>query len=95
MFITFIIVVIGWVFFRLDDFESAYLFINKLFEFNFHAIELGNRLIFSFSLAIIFSFIVAWPFGKKIQDAVYFNTYSNSKHLVMFTFAVVFIFLNV
>jgi len=93
--ITFIIVTIGWVFFRLEDFSSAIHFIQKLVEFNFHAIDLDNRTIIVFVSAAFFSFLVATTIGKKIQDYFYFDAYGNLKHTLVFSMLVLCVLIDI
>ncbi len=93
--ITFIIVVVGWVFFRLEDFTSAYQFIQKMFEFNFQYVQVENRTLIVFAMAAFFSFLVANSFGKKIQDYFYFETYGNAKHISVFLIVAFLVLIDV
>lgn len=82
--ITFILVAFGWVFFRADTFKYAAKFILKLFSFDFKPmyIFLQNDFIFYFIIAILFSFITIFDFGKKFQNLFYNSTYGNFGYLV-------------
>lgn len=73
--ITFIIVVVGWVFFRLEKFDDAINYIKKMFSFsNEIAFEnISNEFISIAILAFIFSFVTASKFGKKVEMLVYYN----------------------
>jgi alginate O-acetyltransferase complex protein AlgI len=82
--ITFVIVAIGWVFFRIENFGPACHFIQKLFEFNFQYVQMDMRTIIVFVTAAFFSFLVAHALGKKIQDFFYFNPYGIPKHITLF-----------
>jgi alginate O-acetyltransferase complex protein AlgI len=82
--ITFLIVNIGWVFFRMEKIKDAFTFIKHMFSFNFKStnnfdLEFKTYLI----LAIIFSFFAISKHTQKLQDAVYFNDYTNSRHLII------------
>ncbi len=72
---TFFIVVIGWVFFRLEKFDDAINYIKKMFSFsNEIAFEnISNEFISIAILAFIFSFVTASKFGKKVEMLVYYN----------------------
>ncbi|MES2138783.1 MAG: MBOAT family O-acyltransferase [Bacteroidota bacterium] len=76
--ITFLIVSVGWVFFRSDSLAYALSFIKKLFCFENTDVwfNYSNDFIFMFFLAIIFSFFVIIPGFKKIQNFVYSEGHS-------------------
>ncbi|MBL7909781.1 MAG: MBOAT family protein [Bacteroidia bacterium] len=76
--ITFLLVAVGWVFFRAESFKDAALFVKKLLAFNFSSnyIYINGELIFYFILAFLFSFITLSSFGKKLQERIYFSNYS-------------------
>jgi alginate O-acetyltransferase complex protein AlgI len=95
MSITFFIVVIGWVFFRIESFGDAIAYIKKMFEFNFVPVQLDLRTILVFVLATFFSFLVANKYGKKIQDFFYFDSYGNVKHLILFILFFVMMIINI
>ena len=73
--LTFIIVVVGWVFFRLEKFDDAINYIKKMFSFsNEIAFEnVSNEFISIAILAFIFSFVTASKFGKKLETLIYYN----------------------
>lgn len=83
--ITFFIVMMGWIFFRVEHFADAIQFIKQLFLFTANdAIVIDSELIFIMMIAIIFSGFAYFKLGEKIQNAVYFNSYSLKKHAAMF-----------
>ncbi|MFA5815874.1 MAG: MBOAT family O-acyltransferase [Bacteroidales bacterium] len=94
--ITFLLVIIGWVFFRIDDFSKAFAFFRKLFSF-----QSGTGLVtepgfwFYFTIAVVFAFFVYTNKGQKIQDAVYFDEYSKKRHLLVASMAVVLLILSI
>jgi alginate O-acetyltransferase complex protein AlgI len=92
MLITFILVAFGWVFFRADTFNYAAKFILKLFSFDFKTmyIFLENDFIFYFIMAILFSFITIFNFGKKLQALFYYSTYGNLGYLIGVLFSLSF-----
>lgn len=81
--ITFIIVAIGWVFFRADTTSQAVAFTGKLFSFEMPAASyyLDTEFKFYFILAILFSFFASVKWGQKIQEAVYFKNYSTEGYV--------------
>jgi alginate O-acetyltransferase complex protein AlgI len=82
MIICFIIVNIGWVFFRIENINDALKYISRLFSFNFeHRIVFDSELYTLLAISFIFAFFTAFSLGEKIQNAIYFNNYSFSKHI--------------
>jgi len=94
--ITFLIVNIGWVFFRMEKIKDAFTYIKHMFSFNFNStnnfdLEFKTYLI----VAIIFSFFAISKHTQKLQDAVYFNDYTNSRHLIICLTSLVLFVLSV
>jgi len=91
--ITFIIVAVGWVFFRVEKFGDAILYLKRTFAFNFsHPVSFSSEFYTFLGLAGVFAFFAYLKQGQEIQDAVYFNSYTNKKHVGMaFAGAVLFI----
>jgi alginate O-acetyltransferase complex protein AlgI len=81
--ITFFWVVIGWVFFRVEKLGDAFIYLRKMFSFQFTHISISAEFLTFFCLAIFFAFFAFSATGRRIQDNVYFNKYSLSRHLVM------------
>ncbi len=81
---TFLLVAVGWVFFRAEHFRDAIIFIKKLigFKFNINYIFLSNDFKVYFILAFIFSFFTLFNFGKKIQEKIYFANYSSVGYIL-------------
>ena len=83
--ITFVIVMIGWVFFRVEDFSRSIQYIKRMFTFSSPiTIEFSIQFYTFAGMAVFFSFFTMFKNGQKIQDAVYFNNYEIPKHIVMF-----------
>jgi len=87
--ICFILISIGWVFFRSETITSAFHFTSTLFSFNFsmptHFITI--EFIFYFILAILFSFFTSFSIGSKIQQKIYFSSYGLIGNLLFATVA--------
>jgi alginate O-acetyltransferase complex protein AlgI len=80
--ITFFIVVIGWVFFRIEKLSDAFIFLKRMFAFDFkNSLSFDLEFYVFFIIAIIFAFFVYTKSGQKIQDKIYFNEYSLNRHL--------------
>lgn len=70
--ITFLIVVIGWVFFSIESFDHAINYLGAMFSFEggpVPIVDLEVKTIFLF--AILFSFVTLSSFGKKLQGVIY------------------------
>ena len=85
VFITFLIVLTGWVFFRVEDIGDALLFIKKMYVWNSAGLSVTLQPEFSitFLVAVFFSFFAFPKIGEKIQNAIYYNDYSMSRYFSM------------
>mgnify|MGYP000195971672 CR=1 FL=1 len=84
--LTFALVVIGWVFFRIEEFEQATKTIGQMFHFSDFKLDFETIPSFKliFIIALFFSFIHLTIFGKKICNWVFFNPIPNRKwYLIM------------
>ena len=89
--ITFIIAMVGWAIFRIEDLGEAFTFISRLFAFDFSSfgIKADAQFYTMLIIALVFSFITLFPFGKKMQDAVYYKEeYSIAGTIVAWVVAV-------
>lgn len=95
--ICFIVVVIGWIFFRANSFSFAVAMIKKLVDFNFFVdgAFLDNQFLFFGALAILFSFLTSFKWGEKIQQAIYYSYYGIKGNIVMTAAAVIVFMLSV
>ncbi len=97
--LCFFIVVIGWVFFKIENIDDAMLFVHKLFLFEGASNSFFDFQFFFFlTLAAFFSYFTFFKIGEKIQNKVYFQSYSLAQHIsmsllciVLFAIAVSFI----
>lgn len=80
--ITFIIVSVGWVFFRVEKIDNAFIYVKQLFVVDkLTSIDFDREFYIFFFLAILFSFFTCLSIGQKIQDKLFFKQYSNRFHL--------------
>ena len=94
--ITFLLVVIGWVFFRIDDFSKAFAFTRKLFSFDpGTSFSTAPGFWVYFTIAVIFAFFVYTAKGQKIQDSVYVGSYSPKMHYLAVSVTVVLLLLSI
>lgn len=94
--ITFFIVNIGWVFFRIEKIKDAFTYIKKMFTPPFvPQTTFNSEFITYLFLAIFFSFFAISAFTKKIQDTIYFNPYTNLRHITIVIVSLVLFVLSV
>ncbi len=88
--ITFFIVAIGWVFFRIEKLSDALIYIKRMFAFDFsHSREFDSEFYTYFSMAIFFAFFAYFKNGQRIQDALFIHDYSIQKHFVTLTMSTI------
>lgn len=80
--INFFIVVIGWVFFRLEEAEKSLDFLTTMFSVhNWSFPELENSWIFFLFVAFFFSFFTLTKLGEAAKMYIFVENYTNRKHL--------------
>lgn len=84
--ITYIIVLVGWVFFRIEHFSDAIFYIGKMFSFDFSigVAHLGAEFFTTLTLGFLFSFITLSKIGKRIENSVYYASYNNRAYIAAF-----------
>jgi alginate O-acetyltransferase complex protein AlgI len=91
---TFLVVMIGWVFFSLENFSDAIHYIKVLFSFNFHLSEIpiGKEFVVTLLIAGIFSFTGLTKFGIKVQKLIYkeFDYSARTAFAVLFVAVVLY-----
>ncbi|MBP7506183.1 MAG: MBOAT family protein [Prolixibacteraceae bacterium] len=94
--LTFLIVVIGWVFFRVEKVGDAFAFIKRMFSFDFKGIpSLGVEFYTFLLIAAFFAFFTYSNKGKSIQDNVYFNFYPKRRHVAVAAIALLLLMLSI
>lgn len=94
--ITFLIVVVGWVYFRLENLEQANHVVKTMFSFNFTdgKFALHNDFYFSLSLAVFFSFFAFIPFTKNIQAKVYGENHTTVSNVIMVSVSILLFYIS-
>jgi alginate O-acetyltransferase complex protein AlgI len=93
---TFLVVVIGWVFFRIENISNAFEYLGVMFVPNELATPL-YKLSFEFFLvlATIVSFCTLLPVGKKVEQWIYeTQVFTEKSFIVRFTIGVVLFILS-
>jgi alginate O-acetyltransferase complex protein AlgI len=83
---TFIVVMIGWVFFRLDAFDDAVHYVSKMFSFRGVSTELHpltTEVKTIFTLALLFAFFTLSKKGQHLQDWFYAKSHGFKAYLLL------------
>lgn len=94
--ITFFATIIGWVLFRSETIEFAYLYTGKLLSFDFStSMDVGSKFITILIIAVFFSFFTISKIGKNIEAKVYFEKYTQKRYFLMGVVCFVLLLLSV
>jgi alginate O-acetyltransferase complex protein AlgI len=89
---NFIVVSIGWVYFRVEAFSDANYFVSRLFSWNFEeAYYLSPEVIFYFLIATLFSFFGMMKWSQRMQNRILSDSYSSLGHITATSLALVFL----
>lgn len=82
---TFIVVMVAWVFFKLENLGPAISYLKRMFGSysNDAHFYLSREFYVIASVAAFFSFFTIMPIGKKIQESIYTAPYTFKKHLAL------------
>lgn len=81
--IIFLLIMIGWVFFRVEHIQDAFLFLQNMFGFQTgNTLPLDVEFYFYTIIAFIFAFFTITKSGKDIQHKIFFTTYSIKMHYI-------------
>ena len=93
--ITFFLVAMGWVLFRVDTAADAGAFYQALFAFKGGLTVAGDaQFWFTFALAFVFSFLTLLPIGQRLQDRIFADSYSKPLSWTMFAITLVLFILS-
>ena len=87
--LTFLLVTIIWMFFRIENLNMAWTFVTRLFAFDFGSFALdGNAHFYTIMVvAALFSFFTLTPWGRKVEQRVYYTDFSTRQHFVVWIVA--------
>lgn len=90
---SFIVVLIGWVSFRLEHLQPALHFLGRMFSFKaaVSPVELQPDYYFILALAAFFSFFTLAPGGQKMQALVFDLPYSRGRNIALATMSLLLI----
>jgi alginate O-acetyltransferase complex protein AlgI len=88
--LTYFVVLIGWVFFRMETIGDAFLYLHKMFSFEFTSFMVFDKdFIFVMILAILFSFVTISKYGIKAERFLYEKKYSMQEHIILFIIVII------
>lgn len=95
--ITFLIVMVGWVIFRLESLAKIKVFLKSLFSFHssseFNTIPAFGLIVL---LAVIFSFIVSFKGGRKLEEYFFYKKkYPLKDHIILTSFSILLFILAI
>jgi alginate O-acetyltransferase complex protein AlgI len=84
---TFPVVIIGWVFFRIEYFHASLAYLRRMFSLhpdNHHVWYPDKEYYCFLALALLFSFFTMGNLGKRLQQKVFYAQYSLKMHYAAF-----------
>ncbi|MCD4746527.1 MAG: hypothetical protein K8R58_09520 [Bacteroidales bacterium] len=93
--ITYIIILVGWVFFRVENLPGSFSYISKMFTFDFKETiySLNSEFISILIIGAFFSFIVAFKLGVWLQEKIYYTNYNLKGIISMSILSVILLFI--
>lgn len=94
-FITFLIVIIGWVFFRIENIEEAFHFLQKLFylENSSQVISIDFEFLTYLTIATFFSFFTFFKLGLYVHDQCFKVQTNIGAHIIGICSSFILLFL--
>jgi alginate O-acetyltransferase complex protein AlgI len=95
--LTFVIVNFGWVLFRADSIGQAFDYYKAMFSFNFEGFSwaAGRQFYTMLIIALVFSFLTLFPFGKKIEQVVFYKNYGTGGHIIAWLISIFLLFFSI
>ena len=93
--VTFVVVMVGWALFRIEDLGQCMTFISRLFAFDFTALRFpinDAQFIVTLIVALAFAFITLFPFGRKLQQMTFYTDYRPAQHIAVWVVACLMFF---
>lgn len=84
---TFPVVMVGWVFFRVEYFHASLGYLHRMFMWykDTGAWHMDREYLSILMLAVFFSFFTLSAWGRKVQQRIFFTDYSIRLHIAMAT----------
>lgn len=90
---TFLITVIAWVFFRIENIGDAWIFLKRMFAFDFGAVDMSHNPHFYVIMVVatVFSFFTLFKVGVKIQNWVFYTELNGYQQLIYWFLSIIVI----
>jgi Predicted membrane protein involved in D-alanine export len=87
---TFLIVMMAWMFFRIERIDFAWAFVKRLFAFDFNPISFADnaQVYVTLIVSVFFSFITLTKWGRNLQNLVYFTDFGKKQHLIAWVISI-------
>ncbi len=94
--ITFFLAIMGWVLFRVENFDDALIYYQRLFAFDFGSPLLHEypRFFLMLPFAVLFSWVTLTKFGLKFQSVFFYEKLNTSKSILMFVLILLLIIIS-
>lgn len=89
VFITYVLALIGWVFFRVEDFNQAIYYLKRMFDFNFSSSLsfFNNEFKVTLIIAFVFAFITLLKNGQWLEQKIFFSDLKLKGHILFIFFS--------
>lgn len=83
--LTFVVVMVGWAIFRIEDLPTCWLFITRLFAFGSagSAYAFGAEFFVTLAVAVFFAFFTLLPLGKRVERWTFYTNYEGRTHILV------------
>ncbi len=88
---TYLVVLVGWVFFRVEDFSAAISYLEKMFSFTSQTSpgRFDRHFIITLIIGFLFAFLTLSNPGKKLEKLTFYTSYNNKTHIAVFLLSIV------
>lgn len=82
--LTYIVVLVGWVFFRIEDLGQAFFYIKKMFSFNFNIPNgfLSAEFMTTLFIGFLFAFITMFRIGRRFENQAFYTLLKPREHML-------------
>lgn len=93
--INYVIILIGWVFFRIESFSEAVLYLKKMFRFDFfNSGQINSEFIMIMLFSVIISFSTLLKAGRNIENIIYTEKRTIKGNIFIVAIAIVLFLLS-
>lgn len=91
--LTYIVVLVGWVFFRIENFQQALFYIKKMFTFSFNlpAGFFSTEFLTTLAFGFLFAFITLFRFGRQFENQAFYASLKSREHVLYTTLSILFL----